>query len=115
MENGEDNYKKIACQSRLSERPSYENMRTSQINSANPEPFKITIDTHITHKENKTPEAKSTAVFHPPPPPLSPHRDSYDRPPIHSSQINPPAQFSTSRVSNYRPVSPYSSRIPRPV
>ena len=85
-------------------------MRTSQISSAIPEPMKITIDTHITHKENKAPETKTTTIFHPP---LSPHRDSYDRPPIHSSQITPP-QFSASRVSNYRPVSPYSSRIPRP-
>lgn len=100
MEN--DDFKR---NSRISERPSYENMRISQVAPPPPpEPFKITIDTHVVHKENKPPETKTMTSFHPP---ISPHRDSYDKPPISVSHVSP-AHFG-SRVSNHRPLSPYST------
>jgi hypothetical protein len=52
--------KQNSTQSRINEKP-FENMKNSQISS---EPFKITIDTQVIHKENLVPETKTYTTFH---------------------------------------------------
>ena len=108
-----------SSQSRLNEKPMHETMKTSQVNNC--EPFKITIDTHVVHKENMAPETKTITTFHnsalPPMAPVLNQRESYDN---RSIQFKTPGAFTTSRVTTYRPLSPtplspYHSRIIRPL
>jgi chromosome segregation ATPase len=101
--------RQLTGQSRIS---TCEPLRASQINTPNPEPFKITIDTHVIHKENSIPSI-TTAFHNAPSNPIQ--AQTYD-----TRLLTPMSPYSGSRVATIRPlspapVSPSHSRVPRPL
>jgi hypothetical protein len=112
LENNNDvnSARQLTTQSRIT---NCDPLKTSQINT---EPFKITIDTHVIHKENMAPETK-TNLYSPPPIANQTQIQSYESRRAYVQQLSP---YSSSRMPTIRPlspapVSPYSSKVGRQI